>query len=106
MNVWAIRVPCIPDVTTRREVIPALVTMDTNWMGKFAIVMLTIPCVGFMKQYYGYISDVNECSRPESCAKDFVCEDTPGSYLCKCKKGYQQSDDSICKGLYYVYFFL
>ncbi len=43
-------------------------------------------------------TDIDECSTNEHlCGENAVCENTPGSYRCKCKEGYE-GDGKVCKG--------
>ena len=39
-------------------------------------------------------SDLNECSDPGPCGVNFLCENTPGSYVCRCKAGYKLNADT------------
>ena len=39
------------------------------------------------------IADVDECARDTAvCEVNELCENTPGSYACKCKGGYTRKD--------------
>ena len=42
-------------------------------------------------------SDIDECKIKKPCAIHAKCKNTPGSYKCECKKGFQ-SDGVICTG--------
>ena len=47
--------------------------------------------------YTRYISDVNECDEiAGACSQE--CENTQGSYICKCADGWEREpDDKTCK---------
>ena len=49
-------------------------------------------------------TDIDECTR-RYCSSQYVCENTPGSYLCKCKKGFAGNGTS-CIGLFSSNFLL
>ena len=46
------------------------------------------------------LSDINECSQgTHSCSADSTdCVDTPGSYHCACRDGYQEFNETHCSG--------
>lgn len=45
-----------------------------------------------------YNPDVDECSRStHKCGSNSDCENTLGSYKCKCKQGYS-GDGNFCEG--------
>ena len=37
------------------------------------------------------ILDINECENPKACDENATCEDKPGTFVCKCNKGYRGS---------------
>ena len=48
-----------------------------------------------------YYLDINECKTLDKCGKNSVCINVPGSYRCRCNKGYTE-DNGVCVGLYYI----
>ena len=64
-----------------------LIKLDLgNWFFKYYIcwllkTTLNIVCVTS--------TDINECLINNPCLNDAVCENTPGSYICRCKPGYE-----------------
>ena len=50
---------------------------------------------------YPFPSDINECMLYGGtvCTIDSTCENTPGSFRCNCKQGFQTAEDGrFCKG--------
>ena len=45
-------------------------------------------------------ADINECAKPEAndCDTNATCNNTEGSYVCRCISGYQ-GDGKNCKGI-------
>ena len=49
--------------------------------------------------------DFDECVNPETndCHANALCNNTEGSYICRCRSGYQ-GNGTNCTGKYLVYF--
>ena len=48
------------------------------------------------------ISDINECKEgTHNCSSNAVCNNTKGSYNCRCKPGYE-GDGNICTGNFFL----
>ena len=47
------------------------------------------------------VADQDECESPESnsCDVNAICTNTEGSYVCRCRNGYE-GDGILCKGNY------
>ena len=43
--------------------------------------------------------DIDECDSPENNVCDHICTNTPGSYICSCRDGYQQTSFTECAGI-------
>ena len=56
---------------------------------------------GHSKPFLALFTDVNECVKPETneCDSNAVCNNTEGSYTCRCLIGYQ-GDGKNCTGKY------
>ena len=49
-----------------------------------------------MHMFFTYL-DINECEQPNDCHKYANCNNTIGSYKCKCKESYE-GDGVSCSG--------
>ena len=56
-------------------------------------------CIDLYQVAYIIISDVNECLDVTTHSCDQICEDTDGSYQCKCHSGFVYTK-GICLGVY------
>lgn len=63
--------------------------------GLSSIIMLFLSTLS--KIYLSFITDINECLNSNSCPANAICTNTPGSYSCRCKPGYQWNNGQ-CKG--------
>jgi hypothetical protein len=50
--------------------------------------------------FFTYL-DINECEQPNDCHKYANCNNTIGSFKCKCKEGYE-GDGVSCSGIGYA----
>ena len=53
--------------------------------------------LNFILKYYKFISDIDEC-QAGACNYDSICNNTIGSYHCKCKDGYTEGANGNCYG--------
>lgn len=72
----------------------------------------TLPSCNTDYPYYPYsifclITDIDECVTPEKneCHLNALCNNTEGSYVCRCLNGYQ-GDGRSCTGEYLFYVFI
>ena len=43
--------------------------------------------------------DIDECVSPEQCGRGGMCQNTAGSYTCRCSDGYIL-EENICTGIF------
>ena len=70
----------------------------------FALSFIHLPSFSISKSAYSiqYVADVDECESVESndCHLNASCNNTEGSYTCRCLDGYQ-GDGKNCTGKYH-----
>lgn len=49
--------------------------------------------------FYNFLTDLDECSSPESNDCDQICNNFPGTYNCSCIPGYIRKGFSKCEGV-------
>lgn len=86
-------------VATFQEALPVSVGMATYEMGPRNLVKVSIQMCSCTVYYVQLLSDVNECDR-NPCGPNADCQNTPGSFVCKCDQGYITEDDGKCVGKY------
>lgn len=54
-------------------------------------------------RHLSLITDIDECASPETneCDSNAVCNNTEGSYTCRCQNGYQ-GDGKSCAGNFFL----
>ena len=56
------------------------------------------------KKIFSFHSDINECLiNNGGCHSDAICTNTPGSFSCSCKSGYQ-GNGLNCLGIFFFLF--
>ena len=56
-----------------------------------------------LKQFFFIVLDIDECAtNVDTCSLDGICENTLGSYICRCKVGFS-GDGRTCTGVVYIF---
>lgn len=80
--------------------------MDTKEMESYAKVTTYLMNTVQTKPLFTiiFIADIDECASSESnnCDVNALCTNAEGSYICRCKKGYE-GDGLYCNGTYVIY---